>query len=99
MGIDLLSALAFAALTFRNPDRLWPGVAGCGQFLVFVFSATRALEFPLSELAYLCALNISGLTVLAALTLGTIVSRWFPPAPSEWDLAEERLATRSAQPA
>lgn len=87
MAIDLLTALAFGLLAFRYPEKLWPGLAGCGQFLVFTFSATRALDYPLSEGEYLHALNLSGMLVLASLGFGTWASRWRVREPSFYDVA------------
>ena len=87
MGTDLLTAVALGVLTMRNPDKLWPGVAACAHTLVVVFSATRALEFPLSEHTYLVMLNVSSLAGLAALAVGTWAARWRPRTPSAWDIA------------
>jgi len=70
-AIDLLTAVVFAGLALRNPERLWPGVAGVAMTFVMVFSATRAIGFPLSELAYAVALNLPGLLVQGALVSGT----------------------------
>jgi hypothetical protein len=73
--IDTAMAGAFGVLAVRNPEKLWPGVAGVGQTVVVVFSATRALSFPMSEVAYLVALNLSGLVVAGALGAGTWAAR------------------------
>jgi hypothetical protein len=61
--------------------------------LVVVFSATRALNFPLSEQSYLVMINVSGLAGFGALAFGTWASRWRPKAPTEWDMAAARLST------
>jgi hypothetical protein len=87
MVIDFLMALGLAVLTFRYPEKLWPGLAGCAQLLVFVFSATRAIDFPMSETTYLAALNLSCLGVTTALAGGTWAARWYRSPPSEWDLS------------
>ena len=92
LPIDFAAACGFGILTARFPDKLWPGLAGCAQLLVFVFSATRAIDFPLSETAYLIMLNVSGFGVALALAGGTAVNRWHKPAPSQWDIAAEKLA-------
>jgi hypothetical protein len=91
--IDFLGAASFAVLALKAPEKLWPGVAACSQLLVSVFSATRALEFPLSFEAYVLMLNVSGLGVVAALVAGTTTSRWFPRPADEWDVAAERLSS------
>ena len=74
--IDLAAALAFGALALRFPEKLWPGVAGVAQTMVIVFSATRALDFPLSEEAYAAALNLSSLGVAGSLVAGSFMARW-----------------------
>ena len=74
--LDVLTALAFGVLAVRNPEKLWPGVAGVAMTFVMVFSATRAVGFPLSEFAYTTALNLSGLLVQASLAVGTWAHRW-----------------------
>lgn len=75
LAIDLLAAAAFGVLALRAPEKLWPGVAGVGQTMVIVFSATRALDYPLSELAYEAALNLSCVTVGLALAIGAVLAR------------------------
>jgi hypothetical protein len=55
------------------------------------FSATRLLEFPLSETAYLTMLNVSSFAVALALAGGTWASRWYRKPADEWDDAAERL--------
>ena len=87
MLIDLTMALSFGAFMLRYPDKLWPGLAGCAQFLVFVFSATRAIDFPLSERAFFVAVNLSSLGVLVALAAGTWAARWYRKPASDWDRA------------
>jgi len=87
LGVDLLTAVGLGVITLRNPDKLWPGVAACAQMLVVVFSATRALDFPLSERSYLVMLNLSSLAGLAALAAGTWAARWGRRRTSAWDLA------------
>jgi len=73
--IDLAMAIAFAALAVKVPEKLWPGVAAVSQTLLVAFSATRMLEFPLSEKAYIAALNLSSLGVALSLASGTLVHR------------------------
>ena len=87
MTIDAGLAVGLAVLTFRYPDKLWPGLAGCAQFLVLIFSVTRLIEFPLSPTAFLAALNLSSLAVHACLAVGTWRARWSKPRPDEWDVA------------
>jgi hypothetical protein len=84
-------AIGLSVLTFRYPDKLWPGLAACAQTLVVAFSATRLLEFPLSETAYLTMLNVSSFAVALALAGGTWASRWYRKPADEWDDAAERL--------
>ena len=76
MACDLAAAVAFGVLAVRAPDKLWPGIAGVGQTLVVMFSATRLLDYPLSPLAYMIAVNLAGITVELALVAGTWMSRW-----------------------
>lgn len=76
MGIDLSTALAFGALALRNPEKLWPGVAGVAMTFVMVFSATRAIGFPLSPFSYMAALNLSGLLLQGTLIAGACAHRW-----------------------
>lgn len=87
MLIDLLTAAGFAWLIVKNPNKLWPGLAGCAQFLIFVFSVTRAIEFPLSEVGYLVMLNLCSLLALSALAAGAWAARWGRAKPSAWDMA------------
>ena len=75
-GFDLLTAMAFGALALRNPEKLWPGVAGVAMTFVMVFSATRAVGFPLSDFAHSVTMNLSGLLVQAALFAGTWSHCW-----------------------
>ena len=96
MLIDLATCLAFGVIMLRHPDKLWPGLAAVAQLLVFVFSATRVIDFPLSETAYLVMLNVSGLAVASAIAAGTWATRWGRRAPSEWDIAAERYEAQSA---
>lgn len=74
--LDLAAALGFGALALRNPEKLWPGVAGVAMTFVMAFSATRATGFPLSEFAYLTALNLSSLLVKVAMVAGAWNHRW-----------------------
>jgi hypothetical protein len=76
MVIDICTALAFGALALRNPEKLWPGVAGVAMTFVMVFSATRAIGFPLSPFAYMAALNLSGLLLQGTLIAGACAHRW-----------------------
>jgi hypothetical protein len=76
MLIDFVAAVGFGWLMLKNPEKLWPGIAACAQLLVFVFSATRALEFPLSETGYLVMLNVCSLLGIGALAAGTWAARW-----------------------
>ena len=73
---DALTALGYGVLAIRNPERLWPGVAGVAMTFVTVFSVTRATGFPLTGAAYDAALNLSGLLVQVSLFTGTCVHRW-----------------------
>lgn len=92
MLIDLALALALGGVMVRHADKLWPGLAGCAQFLVFVFSLTRVIDFPLSERAFFIAVNLSSAAVLVALAAGTWASRWGRRKPSEWDIAAQNIA-------
>lgn len=83
--IDCLLALSFGWIALRFPDKLWPGLAGCAQFLVLIFSVTRAVRYPMSEDAYLIMLNLSGLGVTCALIGGTWASRWWKPRRDDWE--------------
>ena len=74
--LDLSTAVAFGVIAVRNPEKLWPGVAGVAMTFVMVFSATRAVGFPLSETAYTAALNLSSLLVQASLFAGAWSHRW-----------------------
>ena len=85
LAIDLATAAAFGYLTFKNPEKLWPGVCGCAQLLIFVFSATRAIDFPMSEQAYLFMLSLSSLLCVGALAAGTWAARWRKPGDQDWD--------------
>ena len=76
MACDLAAAIAFGVLAVRAPDKLWPGIAGVGQTLVVMFSATRLLDYPLSAGAYSIAVNLAGITVELALVAGTCRARW-----------------------
>jgi hypothetical protein len=78
MAIDLLTAAGLAYIMVKNPDKLWPGVSACAQLLIFVFSATRAIEFPLSEQSYLVMLNFCSLLCIGALAAGTWAARRTP---------------------
>lgn len=95
MLIDLSTSVAFGCLATRYPSKLWPGTAACAQFLVFIFSATRAINYPLAETAYLIALNLAGLGLLASLVVGTWRARWGVPRTDEW---EEFAATFASLP-
>jgi hypothetical protein len=94
LAIDFGAAAAAGALTIRFPDKLWPGIAGCAQFLVLTFSITRALNFPLSETAYLYALNLSGSLVWGSLLAGTWASRCYRKPVDDWEVAAERLGIK-----
>lgn len=83
LAIDVAAALALGVLALRAPERLWPGVAGVAQSMVIVFSATRALDFPLSEAAYAAALNLSSLAVGLSLAAGVVSHRWGRSAAPE----------------
>ena len=74
--IDGSAAVAFGVLALKAPERLWPGVAGVAMTFVAVFSASRAIGYPLSGLAYLLAINLSSLLVEAALVAGAWSHRW-----------------------
>lgn len=76
VALDVSTAIGFGVLAVRNPDKLWPGVAGVAMTFVMVFSATRAIGYPLSEAAFTSALNLSGLLVQAALVAGAWSHRW-----------------------
>jgi hypothetical protein len=89
--IDLTLVAGLGVITFRYPDKLWPGLAACAQTLVLAFSATRALHFPLSEVAYLTMLNVSSLVVALALAGGTWSSRWYRKPHDEWEEAAVRM--------
>lgn len=90
--IDAAVCIGFAYLTFRYPAKLWPGIAGCAQLLVVVFSATRMLDFPLSATTFLYALNVASLAVILSLCAGTWAARWLRRAPSDWDIAAQKLS-------
>ena len=79
--VDVATAAAYGVLALRNPEKLWPGVAGVATTFVMVFSATRAIGFPLSEIAYNSALNLAGLLVQASLVAGAWSHRWGPARP------------------
>ena len=86
--IDTATALLLGVLAVRNPEKLWPGVAGVGQTLVVVFSATRALQFPMSETAYIIALNLSALLVVLPMGFAAWLHRWGrKPDEAEAELA------------
>lgn len=74
-SIDVATALAFGVLAVRNPDKLWPGVAGVGVTFVMVFSATKAIGFPLNETAHVAALNLAGAIVHGSLAIGAVLER------------------------
>ena len=73
--IDLLTAAALLWVTLSYPEKLWPGVAAVSVVLGAAFSATRLIDFPLSEFAYLAALNISSLIVSGSLITGSVLNR------------------------
>ena len=79
--IDLSTAVAFAWLALKHPQKLWPGAAAVAQTLLVAFSATRAIGFPLSEDEYVAAINLASLGVAIALCGGVIASRL--PQPVE----------------
>jgi hypothetical protein len=87
LTLDIGTAVAFGLLAVRNPEKLWPGVAGVAMTFVMVFSATRAIGFPLSDLAYSTALNLSGLLVQGALAAGAWNHRFGRHRPDEPELA------------
>jgi hypothetical protein len=89
--VDLLTALGLAWVMLRNPEKLWPGVAACAQILVVVLSATRAIDYPLSERAYLIALGLCSMLGMGSLAIGAAVSRWGGCKPDPWLEAERRL--------
>lgn len=95
MLIDFAMATAFAALALRYQEKLWPGVAGCAQFFVFIFSVTHVIDFPLSEDAHIVAVNLSCLIVIGAMTAGAWQARWGKPRIDPW---EEYATTLSALP-
>ena len=70
LTLDLSAGAFFGVLAVRYPDRVWPGVAGVAQSLLVAFTATRAIGFPLSPLAYVAAINISSFVVKASLVGG-----------------------------
>lgn len=84
IGIDLAMAVAFTALAMRMPAKLWPGVAAVSQTLLVAFSGTRLIGFPLSQDAYIAAINLSSLGVAVALGAGACAHRWGPASdPNE----------------
>ena len=76
MLVDFTQAAAFASLIVLDKRKLWPGAATCAQLLVFVFSATRAVNFPLSDFALLIMLNVCAVAVELTLILGACAHRW-----------------------
>jgi hypothetical protein len=73
--IDLAVAIAFGLLLMRT--RLtWVGAACCAQLLVLAFTATRFVNFPLSEAAYIAMLQLSAIVVCAAMAFGAWERRW-----------------------
>jgi hypothetical protein len=84
MGVDVATVACFTWLTFRYPDKLWPGLTACAQLLMVTFSATRVLDFPLSMTGYLIALNLSALLGFVFLAYGTWASRWGKRLVDEW---------------
>ena len=97
MAIDLSLALALGLIAFRYPDKLWPDLAACAQLLVFVFSVTRAIDFPLSPTAFIVAVNASSFMALVALCFGTWAARWCREPISEWDCAGPNLQPLGGQ--
>ncbi len=93
--IDLGTSVAFGVLAWKHPDKLWPGVAGVAQFLVFTFSASRLVNFPLDDVLLAHAINLSSFAVKLTLVAGTWQARWGKPKVDEWD---EFAATLAALP-
>jgi hypothetical protein len=56
----------------------WAGAACCAQMLLLMFTATRLVEFPLSEIGYIAMLQVSTVIVMVSLIYGTWAHRWGP---------------------
>ena len=87
IAIDLSTFLGLGWLTLTNTDKLWPGLAACAQLLVAMFSVTRVIDFPLTETQYAFMVSVCSMLTVSALAGGTLVTRFFPRDPSEWDVA------------
>jgi hypothetical protein len=85
VGLDLLTALGFAALALRYPAKLWPGVAACAQYFVFTFSFSKLVNFPLDDVLLAHCSTISSINVSGALVAGTWMARWGRRRPDEWE--------------
>ena len=75
--IDLAIGLGLLAVLVRT-RLFWAGVACCAQMLMLAFTATRFVNFPLSELGYLVMLQVSSVMVAMSLIYGTWARRWGP---------------------
>lgn len=84
-GVYIATSVAFAALALRYPEKLWPGVAGCFQFLVCMFSVSRQVNFPLDDQALVALSNVSALGVTTTLAVGSYLARWGKPRYDEWE--------------
>jgi hypothetical protein len=82
LAIDATLAIALLVLFFFH-RRFWVACAFCAQTMLLAFSSSRLIEFPLSAFEYVLALNVSSIMVFGSLLLGTVASRWGPPADAE----------------
>ena len=83
LTVDVGMAVAFGVLALSFPEKLWPGVAAVAQTMLIVFTATRALDFPLSPGAYTAAMNLSALAVSLSLAAGVVSERWGRRRPND----------------
>ena len=75
--VDALLAIGLGGLLYVY--RLtWIGAAACAQTLLLAFSASRMVNFPLSEQGYLIALSLSSSGVFASIAIGAWAKRWGP---------------------
>lgn len=89
----LAECIAWALLTVRYSNKLWPGVAGCFQFMVMIFSISQQTNFPLPDQVMVAMINLSALGVTASLTAGTYMTRWRKPPVDQWEQYAETLAS------
>lgn len=75
LAIDMGLAIALAVMLFRW-KLFWLGISGCAQTLLLAFTASRFVGFPLSETAYVYALNFSSWGLLGGLFYGACEHRW-----------------------